>query len=382
MKKNKKRKILIIVLIVVVIVLIIGGIILYQVAKLDISIKNNKKININQRVYNTDFIKVKKNGKIVSKKKLVNTSKLGKKEFTVQVKNRFNRVKFYKITITIIDKEPPKIKFNESVSVEEGTEVDLLKDVVVTDNSKEMIKAEVVGTYDINTPGNYELEYVAKDSSGNAKKEKFTLEVTEKKVLRQTSGGYVLNDGPFTTSNGHRGEVINGIAYIDGILIANKTYPLPSTYNPGITAETQNAFNEMNSAANQEGMSLWIQSGFRSYSTQQYLYNNYVAQDGKEEADTYSARPGHSEHQTGLGIDINQVDRSFGYTREGQWLAANAWKFGFILRYPEGKTNETGYIYEPWHFRYVGKDLAAKLYNNGDWITLETYFGITSVYGY
>ncbi len=90
----------------------------------------------------------------------------------------------------------------------------------------------------------------------------------------------------------------------------------------------------MASSASNEGMTLWIQSGFRSYSTQKYLYNNYVAQDGKQEADTYSARPGHSEHQTGLGIDINQVDRGFGNTREGKWLATNAWKYGFILRYP------------------------------------------------
>ncbi len=186
-------------------------------------------------------------------------------------------------------------------------------------------------------------------------------------------------------------ENIDGVTYINGILIVNKTYSLPSTYRAPnsegyefcltcLTDETLNAFNEMKADAQALNLNLYISSGFRSYSYQQNLYNNYVYQDGKEQADTYSARPGHSEHQTGLAFDLNTIDDSFAYTPEGEWVKNNCYKYGLILRYPKGKETQTGYQYESWHLRYVGKELAEKLYNDGDWITLEEYFDLTSVY--
>ena len=113
---------------------------------------------------------------------------------------------------------------------------------------------------------------------------------------------------------------------------------------------------------------------------QKIIYNDYVARDGQLMADTYSARPGYSEHQSGLAIDVNSLDQDWENTPEGKWLSANCYKYGFIIRYPKGKEDITGYMYEPWHIRYVGKDLAEKLYNNGNWLTLEEYLGITSVY--
>ena len=136
----------------------------------------------------------------------------------------------------------------------------------------------------------------------------------------------------------------------------------------------------MQADAQSIGLNLYISSGFRSYTYQENLYNNYVAQDGKEEADTYSARPGHSEHQTGLAFDLNTIDDSFAYTEEGKWVQENCQKYGLILRYPKGKETQTGYQYESWHLRYVGKELAQKLYNNGNWITLEEYYKLTSIY--
>ena len=184
----------------------------------------------------------------------------------------------------------------------------------------------------------------------------------------------------FTTSKGYQGVVKNGVVYIDGYLIANKTYPLPENYGDGITSATQAAFNKMRDGAKKDGITLYISSGFRSYSTQNRIYNNYVSRDGKKEADTYSARPGHSEHQSGLALDLNIIGNAFNGTPEAKWLADNCYKYGFILRYPKGKTNETGYVYESWHFRYVGEELAKKLYNGGDWITMEDYFGFTSEY--
>lgn len=175
---------------------------------------------------------------------------------------------------------------------------------------------------------------------------------------------------------------VNGITYVNGVMIANKTYALPSTYNPGaLTAETQAAFNEMKSAAWAEsGLSLSVCSGFRSYSYQATLYNSYVNRDGKAKADTYSARPGHSEHQTGLAADINYAGDWFNTTPEAVWLAANCWRFGFIIRYPQGKQDITGYKYESWHVRYLGKELAKLVYDSG--LTLEEYLGIDSVYKY
>lgn len=174
-------------------------------------------------------------------------------------------------------------------------------------------------------------------------------------------------------------ENIDGVKYINGILIVNKSYDLPSTYNPGgILPEAQAAFNEMKAAALKDGIKLEICSGFRSYSYQATLYNNYVARDGKAAADTYSARPGHSEHQTGLAMDINNASSSFNNTPEAKWLAAHCAEYGFIIRYPQGKQDITGYKYESWHIRYLGKQLAREVTDSG--LTLEEFLCIDSVY--
>ena len=190
------------------------------------------------------------------------------------------------------------------------------------------------------------------------------------------------------TSKGYTIEKKDDIYYINGILIANKSYPLPSSYNPGDLLDIfKDNFKKMNDDAKKEGVNLIIGSGFRSYNRQNTLYNNYVARDGKDAADRYSARPGHSEHQTGLAADIygeaskdKYLLQSWGETNDGKWLNNNCYKYGFILRYIKGKEDETGYMYESWHIRYVGVDLATKLYNKGDWITLEAYLGIDSKY--
>ena len=189
-----------------------------------------------------------------------------------------------------------------------------------------------------------------------------------------------------TTSKGYQIVTKDGITYIDGYLVANKTYSLPSDYNPGLSSKTKSAASEMFKAFKTEkGKNMEIGSGFRTYSTQEWLYNKYVKRDGKAGADRYSARPGHSEHQTGLAIDIcvdgyECINSGFNGTMPANWLSDNAYKYGFILRYPKGKESETGYKYESWHFRYVGKELAQTLYNDGSWITMEDYFGIDSKY--
>lgn len=176
----------------------------------------------------------------------------------------------------------------------------------------------------------------------------------------------------------HKMEVIDGITYFDGVMIANKTYTLPASYNPGVQPVAMDAFYDMQAAAAADGISLWILSSFRSYEDQDAIYNRYVAQDGRDAADTYSSRPGHSDHQTGYTFDLNSLEQDFQYDPAGKWLDKNCYKYGFIIRYPKGKESSTGYMYEPWHVRYIGVDLATKVTQSG--LSLEEYFGITSQY--
>lgn len=198
------------------------------------------------------------------------------------------------------------------------------------------------------------------------------------------------------TDNGYVITKKNDVYYIDNLLIVNKTYPLPASYKPQtpykeITKDylygedyledyVLKAYKKMANDASKEGIKLKITSGYRSYSVQEDLYKQYKKKDGKVSADTYSARAGYSEHQSGLCFDLNGTNKNFIKTKEGKWLNDNCYKYGFILRYPENKTKYTGYMYEGWHFRYVGEDLATTLYNDGDWISLEEYYGITSKY--
>lgn len=346
-----------------------------RIKKATIHLKDNLNLEINTEVKLLSLVKSKDDEvKVLSKDENIDTSILGEKEVIIQYEVRKEK-REKKFKIMIIDTISPTIECSKELNTTAGSEIDLLKDVKVSDNSMEEIEATIEGEYDINREGTYNLKYVAVDSSNNRQEEDFILTIHKKPVVipQQT-------DNTFTTSKGFSGYIKNGVTYIDGVLIVNKTYSLPSNYGSGLTGDTQQAFNQMRDSAASNGLNLSIISGFRSYSTQNNIYNNYVAKDGKAAADRYSARPGHSEHQTGLAVDINSLYQSFENTAEGKWLKDNSYLYGFILRYPKDGEQVTGYMYEPWHFRYVGVELATKLYNNGSWITLEDYFGITSQY--
>lgn len=135
--------------------------------------------------------------------------------------------------------------------------------------------------------------------------------------------------------------------------------------------------------AAKKGYQLKGVSAYRSYDRQKQIYNNNVRNRGTAKTDKVSAVPGSSEHQTGLSIDVScnsvncELEKSFGKTPEGKWLKSNCHKYGFIIRYPKNKSKITGYSYEPWHIRYVGKNLAKHLYENK--LTLEEYYQITTV---
>ena len=383
MKKKKKCLYLklLLVLIVIIVILLILKFKIFTKEDYSIELIDNLNIEINSAITNLDLVKSYKNLEIVSTEEKIDTSTLGEKTINLVIKDKSDEQHDYSFNINIVDTTIPIIEGKEEFSTTLGNKIDLLAGVNVTDNSNEDIEASIEGDYSFDKVGSYKLYYVAKDSSGNEARKEFSLEVEDANLVNdepQDDGQEEVIE--FTTSKGFKGVTKNGVTYIDGVLVVNKTYPLPEDYGNGLTSTTTNAFYEMQAASKLENLNIYLSSGFRSYSTQDRIYNNYVARDGKQMADTYSARPGHSEHQTGLAFDVNQINDTFNDSAEAKWLANNCYKYGFILRYPQGKEDITGYKYESWHFRYVGVDLATKLYNNGDWITLEEYFGITSSY--
>ena len=160
----------------------------------------------------------------------------------------------------------------------------------------------------------------------------------------------------------------------DEIVVANKHYPMSKDYNPGENPTAKEELVKLIAAMQQAGFPISDHySGFRSYETQVKLYQDYVNQDGKAEADRYSARPGYSEHQTGLAFDLIGTDGDL-VTEEkaAQWLLDHAADYGFVVRYLKGKEKETGYMAEEWHLRYVGKE-AKEIAASG--LSLEEYYG-------
>lgn len=182
----------------------------------------------------------------------------------------------------------------------------------------------------------------------------------------------------------------------DILVVANKNRNLPADFEPEDLVAPDIPFvfkdspvrfmrkvaaenlEELFAAGSKAGFKFYGRSGYRSYDIQTSLFNRYVEANGEEAANKFSARPGQSEHQTGLTMDVTSqivgldLTENFGDTEDGKWLASNAHKFGFIIRYPKGKEDITGYQYEPWHLRYVGIDTAKKIYDLD--ITLEEYF--------
>ena len=175
----------------------------------------------------------------------------------------------------------------------------------------------------------------------------------------------------------------------DYLVLVNKNNKLPNDYIPTdlekinvkysfedkyLRKEAKQAFEKLSNDALSFGYKIIAVSAFRNYDYQENLYNNYVKNNGVKYADYCSARPGHSEHQTGLAVDImgsNNDYNEFGSSIEFNWLKENAYKYGFILRYPSGKEKITGFKYEPWHIRYVGVSASTYIYLNN--LTLEEY---------
>ena len=184
-------------------------------------------------------------------------------------------------------------------------------------------------------------------------------------------------------------NVINIDNQDDLAVLVNKYHKLSNDYVPSdlekinskyqwlgrsneLRKDAREAFEKMCEAATKDNIYIYAGSGYRSYQTQLYLYNTYVKRDGFKAAETYSARASYSEHQTGLAMDIaNKSGFISKNDKEYTWLVKNSYKYGFILRYPEGKENITGYMYEEWHYRYLGTTLAKEVYDSG--LTYDEY---------
>ena len=191
--------------------------------------------------------------------------------------------------------------------------------------------------------------------------------------------------------------VINVVSNADDLLVlVNKQNTLPENYEPSdlvapnipfsfdedipkryVRKVAAEALEQLFAVAEEEQIELLAASGYRSYTRQEAIFASNVAKKGEEEARRVSAEAGQSEHQTGLAMDVTSryvgydLIEEFGETKEGIWLKDHAHKYGFIIRYPKGMEELTGYIYEPWHIRYVGKDVATVIYENG--YTFEQY---------
>lgn len=175
---------------------------------------------------------------------------------------------------------------------------------------------------------------------------------------------------------------LNPQTYIPTDLVTpNVPLRVPGNESMQVRRITATAMEAMFAAAKAQQVPLMLSSGYRSYTYQVGLYNGYASSSSTAQADTYSARPGYSEHQTGLAFDVEpldqqcDVDQCFANLPAGKWVAAHAYEYGFLVRYPADKVAVTGYTYEPWHLRYVGKPLAAELHKLHI-ETLEEFFGL------
>lgn len=304
--------------------------------------------------------------------------------------------KEYSVTVYVEDREAPIIAVeNSNIVISQNDSLHLEENIHVTDNIDDMEQVDEVpsketdsdfvydtgwyfidSTVDTSTAGDYEVTIRACDRSGN-EAEPISFHVKVNEILSA--------DGSHISYN------------TDSLLVvANKKYALPDGYEPSdlrlvntistkdcyMKEEAASALENMFTAASKEGITLVSCSGYRSAATQDILYNSYVSRYGVSISDTISSRPSHSDHQTGLAMDIGDHDQATVFTSsmentpEGQWLYQHAHEYGFILRYPKGKDEITGYTFEPWHYRYIGVEDAMALYNISPDYTLEEYLGI------
>lgn len=268
-----------------------------------------------------------------------------------------------KLKVTVKDTTKPKFtSFSEKIEVTKGNkDFDFKKHFKASDLSSCTLD---INTKDVNfdKEGDYTAKVTATDAHKNKESKKFTVVVKAEEKTAIASADNEQKVSPY---------------YKNGILIVNKKHPVPPGFGGGVNQTALAAVNRMISDMKAEGLFVdSTTSNYRSYSYQSTLYQNYVSAYGKASADTFSARPGYSEHQTGLAFDLREPGGGSLLTnsKATSWVAKNAHKYGLIVRYQSGKEWITGYQAEPWHVRYVG-DIATSIYNSG--LSLEEYLGVS-----
>lgn len=271
-------------------------------------------------------------------------------------------------------------KLQLTASLDNGKNKDVTSDAQYESSQTGTISVGSDGTIRVtpNTPIGEEAEITAQYDS--KKKDckvivKYSLAATVQ--INDDNIPVVTNpDSIYVVVNKHRDLPSN---YIPKLVKPSVTFAAPGNEDKNHMRPTAaKALESMFATAKQDGITLNAVSGYRSYKTQQGLFNYYVKVQGLATAEKFSAHPGQSEHQTGLAMDVSspgyhdQLEDGFGDTPAGKWLAAHCADYGFIIRYPKGKEKITGYAYEPWHVRYVGKDLAKDIMAQG--IALEEFF--------
>lgn len=317
----------------------------YTYGSLDIECENAEAINI-------DGFKITANE--VGEYKIIAKTKKTSKEAIIKIQQAVEKIELSSLTLEMIKGTDNTI--TAIITPEDAVN----KDLNWESSDKNIATVDENGNIKAINQGNCEIIVSTKEEPIVSAK----VQVEVKNKIDSVSQIYAPYQGQ-----------VEGITYINGIMLVNKTHSIPANYAPGLQSIAYNAFLDLRRAAASAGFDIQLLSGFRSYETQNKLYNNYVATYGQAEADTFSAKPGTSEHQTGLAMDVGWIDDSYGDTPSGKWLAENCYKYGFIIRYPKNKESITGYKYEPWHIRYLGSDIAKKVYDSG--LCLEEYLGVT-----
>ena len=385
LSKNRKAIIIVACIVVVIIAVAIGLLISQPKVKKDsFTFEYGSKVEIDTNaIFGDNSGKVKNIEVDYSSLKMVKDKdypEVGEYELAVTYSALTNHSD--KIKVTVEDTTKPKFtSFEEKIEVTKGD-----KDF----DFKSHFKASDLSscTIDINTKdvkfdkeGDYTAEVTVTDAHKNKESKKFTVVVKEEETAVASSGNKQQTSGNSGSSNSSSSSAGSSSSaqpyYKNGILVVNKKHPIPPSFGGGVNGTAMAAVNRMISDMKAAGLAVDSStSNYRSYSYQRTLYNNYVSAYGKASADTFSARPGYSEHQTGLAFDLREPGGGSLLTnsKATSWVAKNAHKYGLIVRYQSGKEWITGYQAEPWHVRYVG-DIATSIYNSG--LSLEEYLGVS-----
>lgn len=380
MKKNTMK-----IVIVVFSVLILLLLVLLYVKSLKIPLKNQvivleygDKLNIDKNEILASDNQSIIDSIVVDTSKIVNEDqkdypKIGK--YTISFTyNYFYMNRTDEMNVDIVDTTKPEFKkTTDEIEVNLNDEkFDFNSYFSVYDLSKVSIEYDKT-KIDFSKEGSYDMVVSCHDESGNSNsfKSKVVISDNSKQTTKSKE----------TSSNNNSNEKITPYnikspTIVNNIMIVNKKHPLPSTYVNSDTSKAQSQIKKMINDMRSNGYDIATNfSGYRSFQYQKNLYDNYVKNDGQSKADTYSARPGYSEHQTGLAFDLlHQSGSLVEKSKEANWIAKNAHKYGFIVRYQSGKESITGYKAEPWHLRYIG-DKAIEIYNSG--LCLEEYLNVS-----